>query len=392
MFFTFLHKDDVHYPDLSLIIQYPPEDVLYYYYNSHLHIHLDNYIHTRDLVQSGSGSSSSRSWLELWDQLLNGSESINILKFNDFIMTIGPFYYPATNTRFYFTKTLPQPEQILQMQDFLTISNLSITPHIPQEVPDFLKAKKNKKSAKTRDEIIKDIDLCVLSLSELEKQTRHANYLNKLLEHRRGILEQTSIEPPEPDNVPEKPVKATTPIPTGMGQLSALLPWQKSRMQQHASEYNHQMKVYLMRYREYEKSCERYKDFLENWRESGQDFLDTCCQDVTEAEEKLACCQKAQTMYNNIISRSPIHGLYQDIRSLQTFKHYLETGRANDLQDCMNLFEEERHWNDIKASQERIENTIYFMQSNDEGLRFASEHIEQLLYRKEAAASSAVQA
>jgi hypothetical protein len=84
--------------------------------------------------------------------------------------------------------------------------------------------------------------------------------------------------------------------------------------------------------------------------------------------------------------------LYQDIKSLQTFKHYLETGRANDLQDCMNLFEEERHWHDIKASQERIENTIYFMQSNDEGLRFASEHIEQLLYRKEAAASSAVQA
>ena len=29
MFFTFLHKDDVHYMDLSLIIQYPPQDVLF---------------------------------------------------------------------------------------------------------------------------------------------------------------------------------------------------------------------------------------------------------------------------------------------------------------------------------------------------------------------------
>ena len=58
-----------------------------------------------------------------------------------------------------------------------------------------------------------------------------------------------------------------------------------------------------------------------------------------------------------------VHADYQDINTLSAFKHYLETGRANDLQDCMNLFEEERHWDEIKASQERIENTIYFLQN-----------------------------
>ena len=84
-------------------------------------------------------------------------------------------------------------------------------------------------------------------------------------------------------------------------------------------------------------------------------------------------------IYNNIISKSLVHADYQDINTLSVFKHYLETGRANDLRDCMNLYEEERHWDEIKASQERIENTIYFLQNSDDKSRLAQDHIERLL-------------
>jgi hypothetical protein len=45
----------------------------------------------------------------------------------------------------------------------------------------------------------------------------------------------------------------------------------------------------------------------------------------------------------------------------------------------MNLFEEERHWDEIKASQERIENTIYFLQNSDDRSRLAQDQIERLL-------------
>jgi len=47
----------------------------------------------------------------------------------------------------------------------------------------------------------------------------------------------------------------------------------------------------------------------------------------------------------------------------------------------MNLYEEETRWLEIKASQERIENTIYFMQTGNEGLLKAGEHVDQILRR-----------
>jgi FMN phosphatase YigB (HAD superfamily) len=48
-------------------------------------------------------------------------------------------------------------------------------------------------------------------------------------------------------------------------------------------------------------------------------------------------------------------------------------------EECMNLYEEEKHWHEIKASQERIENTIYFLQSSSEQGLLASEALDLLL-------------
>ena len=92
-------------------------------------------------------------------------------------------------------------------------------------------------------------------------------------------------------------------------------------------------------------------------------LVEKCVEQIEEAAAKLKTAQGLLDMYQFILDKSYIHKNYHQINSISTCKHYLETGRANDLQDCMNLYEEERHWREIKASQERIENTIYFLQA-----------------------------
>lgn len=390
MFFTFLHKDAVHYMDLSLIIQYPPQDVLFYYYNSFIKIPVEIYQQTRDLARNGPrGRTSCKLWLDLWDSYLDAAEGVEMLAGNEFLNTIGPYYFPATNTRCYFTKDQPDSNQVLTVQDFTAISLLKETPAMLDEVNLYLKSKKHKKSSKSREEIIRDIDMCLMSLQEIEKLNRHHNYLQKLIEQRQAILSQETIEPPGPDNIPDKPLKPEFNSNIGLIPLQGLLSRSRKKYHQECSEYNHNMKIYLLRYREYIKACDRYKNTLEKWGQCGDDFKDACLQDIHQAEEQLSHTRQRLAIYNTVISRSPVHGSYQDIRTLNTFRQYLDTGRAGDLQDCMNLFEEEQHWYEIKASQERIENTIYFLQSSDEGLRFANEHIDRLLSKRQESLESA---
>jgi hypothetical protein len=390
MFFTFLHKDDVHYMDLSLIIQYPPQDVLFYYYDSHIKITLDVYQQTRDLAKNGArGRTPCKLWLDLWDSFLDAVEGVETLAGNEYLNTIGPYYFPATNTRFYFCKDKPDSSQLLMVQDFAAITALRETPAMLEEVSLYLKPKKKeKKGIKSRDELLRDIDMCLLSLQEMEKLNRHQHYLQKLIEHRQAIISREDVLPPEPDIIPDKPAKPENNRDS-LIPLQSILKRSSKKYQEECTRYNHHMKIYLLRYREYEKACERYKDTLEKWLQCGDDFRETCLQEMAEAEAKLGNTRQMLAFYNSVISRSPVHGSYQDHKTLSTFKKYLETGRAEDLQDCMNLFEEERHWHEIKASQERIENTIYFLQSSDEGLRFANEHIDRLLSKKQETLESA---
>jgi len=52
------------------------------------------------------------------------------------------------------------------------------------------------------------------------------------------------------------------------------------------------MKIYLLRYREYEKACDRYKAILESWEDFCADFLERCYIDIEIAESKLKNAQK----------------------------------------------------------------------------------------------------
>ncbi len=109
--------------------------------------------------------------------------------------------------------------------------------------------------------------------------------------------------------------------------------------------------------------------------------MDNCFRDIEMAELNIKRSHKQLQIYNTILVKSFIHSIYQDTQTLSTFRHYLETGRAHNLQECMNIYEEECHWSEIKASQERIENTIYFLQGANEDYQTASQHIDQIIKR-----------
>jgi hypothetical protein len=386
MFFTFLNKDQANFPDLSLLLQYTPEEVLFYYYNSHLTISLDTYRQLKTASQSEEDAlSPCCQWLELLDEELQINKDLETLLTNEYVSVTGPYYYPFSNTRFYLNRDVPSRIRQITAQDFAAIMALEFLEPVNREVLEYQKIRKNaKKTYKNQEDLIKDINMCIIALTESEKINRHSNYLNKLLELRYNIVNIEDLWPQEPDILPTKPQNHQVERTSN----SNLIPFNSLKMlrkrkgeDDKTSSFNHQMKIYLLQYREYEKACDRYKEILEHWQDHKADFLDRCHIDIEITESKLKNAQKNLRIYNNIINKSLIHSDYQDINTLSIFKHYLETGRANDLQDCMNLYEDERHWDEIKASQERIENTIYFLQNSDDNSRLANDHIERLLQK-----------
>ncbi len=384
MFFTFINKDKANFPDLSLFLQYTPEEVLFYYYNSHLTITLDTYKQLKLEADSEEDRlAPCCQWVELLDQELEVLKDIETLINNEYISIIGPYYYPFSNTRFYFNKNTPAHVQQITASDFTTIMSLEFLEPMNREILDYHKSRKNsKKAQKNRDDLIKDINMCIIALQDIAKVSKHINYLNKLLELRYAIVNIENLWPQEPDVLPTKPQKLECERST-TGNLISFNTLKSRRKKKSGEEdksnFNHQMKIYLLQYREYEKACDRYKAVLEEWEDFCSDYTERCYVDIEITESKLKNAQKNLRIYNNIISKSMVHADYQDVSILTLFKHYLETGRANDLQDCMNLYEEERHWDEIKASQERIENTIYFLQNSDDNTRLANDHIERLL-------------
>ena len=68
-----------------------------------------------------------------------------------------------------------------------------------------LKAGKTKKTSVA--DLIRELDMLILALLEIEQINRHTNYLRKFLDHRYAIVEQEDLLPCEPDEIPDKPVK-----------------------------------------------------------------------------------------------------------------------------------------------------------------------------------------
>lgn len=379
MFFTFLNKGEVNYLDLTIIRKYPPDKILFYFYNSAITIPISTYTELISIIENEKAGQYLLRWYQLLHDL-DTAEDIEAFRENEFLDIIGPYYYPATNTRLYFVKDYLDNEKYFTLEDFELLNSLLATPNSNKDLQAYYKNRRNaKKSAKNKEELLKDIEMCIKSFTETQILNQHINYLNKLLESRYSIVENNNLEPLMPDIIPVKPHILKENNVSKDNVISFTKIKLKRKTETTEASFNHDTKVYFIRYREYEKACDRYKLILSNWPDLSPAFLEKCYYDIEEAEEKLKKAAQTLDMYNQIIEKSYIHSDYQDTNTLEKFKYYLETGRADNLQDCMNLFEDERYWKDIKASQNRIENTIYFLQSETDLTRFADENINKYL-------------
>jgi hypothetical protein len=306
--------------------------------------------------------------LHLIGEDIDIGHDLEILEENDYLYSIGPYYYIPTNTRFYFTKLNIIENESLSSIDFGVLFNLHRVPVMEKSLEKYFKQRKSlKKSPRSIEDIIKDIGMCIEALEHIEKASRHAHYLDLFINSRNSIVECENLAPAEPDEMPEKPQPPQEPVLVFNSILSLGISRSRQRSyQKSCQDYGHKIKVYYIRSREFEKACERYKTALKEWEEYHDGFLELCFDDIYDAENKLNHINNLLNIYNSILQKSFIHPDYHQPKILRKFKYYLETGRAQDIQDCMNLYEEEKYWEEIKASQERIENTIHFLQTESD--------------------------
>ncbi|MDR1160000.1 MAG: hypothetical protein LBK69_05165 [Syntrophomonadaceae bacterium] len=382
MFFTFLNKSKISFVDPSLLISYSPPHVMYYFYNSALFISTDFYASLSHMVpEQELFTEAQKNWIDFIGVELNAFSDMRLLSENEYLHTLGPYYYAPTQTRIYFSKAQPSPEESLCAQDLEILGDLqAVTPL--DSMLKLLSKKTNKKNNRTREELIQDITLCLTAFKESARINKQLNYFNKFLETRTAVLRDKEFHLPEPDNIPAKPEKIQylSDIPPKRGFLNFVKA--KREPEPPDKSFNQALKIYYIRYREYEKACERYKNVLENWQEIKHSFIALCQKETEETKKNIKQLQEQLRTCNVILQKSPIHQKYQDQKILLAFKEYLETGRACDIPSCMNIFEEESLWNEIKAGQERIENTIYFLQNDNENVRLAQKHIKNLLEEK----------
>ena len=382
MFFTFLNKEKANRLDISALSKFHPQEILYYYYDSSIIIPWEYYWEIKKLAAASKKTGNPcKGWLELLEDDLNVSADLEGLDDSEFIDTIGPYYYLASNTRFYFEKYPQNTVDIVSSENLSTIKTLASIPPLHKEMQEYNKIKKSKRKVnKGQDELLKEIDLGLISLREIERLNKRINYWEKILEQRLSLHNKKGLLPAEPDNLPHKPEKILEPeISDKALAFSRILPRHRKQNNLDSKQYSHDIKVYLIRYREYEKACERYKEALEDWPAYQELVYEKCQMDIKEAEENLDIAWQNRQIYGEFLQKSMVHCAYQDIKTLELFKYYLKTGRANELQDCINIFEEERNWTEIKASQDRIENTIHLLQSNNPDTEFADEHINVFL-------------
>ncbi|HNX28396.1 MAG TPA: hypothetical protein PKN87_03165 [Syntrophomonadaceae bacterium] len=380
MFKTFINKAEWHFIDLSTILAYYPEQVLFYYYNSYLKISLAVYHELNQMAKKERQLEAPLfAWLELFDEQLEITADISALAESKFLHTIGPYYYPGTNSRFYFTKS-SLPSEIITAADISLLIELGTALPISRDILSYSKNRRDSKKQRSIEELIKDISMCMSALTEIEKLEKHISYLEKCLKQRYQIVEQEDFYPQEPDNQPEKPEKMIFPPSDNNNLVDFILPgtWRK-KYTETFGHFSHDTKVYLIRYREFEKSLERFKKVLADWNNHKWNLTDKCFEDIAAFEAKLKTAKAGLVIYRNILNKSYVHTDYQNFDSLILFKYYLETGRACEIQECMNLYEEERHWAEIKESQIRIENTIHLLRKEGVDTGQLSEQVNNLL-------------
>lgn len=350
--------------DLSVFINCRPDKTLSCFLNGELRIRLETWCEMKEWQQqSDSPDSCLHEWLRLLENDLGMGGDLLTLKENDYLDHIGPYYYSSSNTRIYVEKEC-DPEEMISSSTFGRLNRLNQEPDIPKEMVKYHKRKNTRKPVEEMELLLPDIRMCRLALAERDRIVEQIAFFRALIAERRAVLEAEDLKPAEPDRCPQRPQQPEEPLPEpGVMALAA----NRARSKEYkalCNDYAHQLKVYLLRYREFEKAGERYKQLLIDWPHCHQQLLERCREDIEEAEEKLNIATSILNLCHATLEKSMVHPDYHRPEILERFEHYLTTGRCTDLAACMNTWEEERQWREIKASQERIENTIYFLQTD----------------------------
>ncbi|MDO4540848.1 MAG: hypothetical protein Q4B48_07115 [Syntrophomonadaceae bacterium] len=351
--------------DLSVFINCHPDKTLSYFYNSEMRIRLSTWCEMKEWQQqNGSLDSCLHQWLRLLEDELGMGSDLLALKENDYLDHIGPYYYSSGNTRIYVEKC-GDTEEMIPSSTFGHLNRLNQEPEIPKEMAKYNQPRKGaRKTAAEPNNLLTDIRMCRQALEQSQRITEQIAFFHTLIAERQAILDDENLLPAEPDRCPQRPLQPEEPLPEPGVMSFAGNRARHKEYKELCNDYAHQLKTYLLRYREFEKSGERYKQLLVDWPHCHQQLRERCQQDISAAEEKLATALYILDLCRLTLERSSIHPDYHMPEILERFEHYLTTGRCDDLPSCMNIWEEETQWREIKASQERIENTIYFLQAD----------------------------
>ena len=134
MFFSFLHKDNPWGLDISLLQNNNPDEVLGYFYSSYLKLPINTYLEVKRLAaQEPNQEAPLHKWMDFIDRDLGAVPDLEAMITNEYLETIGPFYYPFTNTRFYLTRTQIPQQNLLTAQDMGILADMKNQPEANQE-------------------------------------------------------------------------------------------------------------------------------------------------------------------------------------------------------------------------------------------------------------------
>jgi len=362
---SLVEKEGCNNLDISVFMEYPPDIVLEFFQQSFINISLNVYQELKEqFADPGNLNENIPKWVLFIDKLLDMEDSLFNLEENRNLDFVGPAYYVKTNTRFFFFKTCFEHEGTTAA-DIAELVELSSTPAIDDLIAKHYATMKCKPSSrKSREELLSDLQVCISALEEIERISNQVMFQRRLIEQRESFLNApyaALIEPEKPMDKPEKPLKK------GSFLKGVLNPRSRSSYEEACQQYNHDLKVYYIKYREYEKACDRYKNSLKDWEMEKNHLINRSIEDIKKAKLKIKKGNRIIKIYNEVLNNLDIHPRYQNIDSLSRFYYFLETGRAVSLQECMNLYELELNWNELKASQDRLERnvmaTVYYLHS-----------------------------
>jgi hypothetical protein len=362
---SFFGKEGNNNLDISVFMEYPPDIVSEFFQQSFVNISLSVYQELKDqFADPDNLNENIPKWVLFIDKLLDMEDSLYSLEENRNLDFVGPAYYIKTNTRFFFYKTCFEHEGITA-QDIAEMVELNSTPAINDLIAKHYATLKCKPaSRKSREELLNDLQISISALEEIEHISRQIMFQRRLIEIRESFLNApyaALIEPDKPDDKPEKPV----PKHSFLGGI--LNPRSRTAFEAACQQYNHDLKVYYIRYREYEKACDRYKNALRDWESEKNYLINRSIEDIKKAKLKIKKGNRIIKIYNEVLSSLDIHPQYQSIVPLARFYYFLETGRALSIQECMNLYEQELKLEELKESQERLERnimaTVYYLHS-----------------------------